>query len=184
MPTEKPSSLFTKIDAEPLGPPLIGALLRAPWEAVRRRMLERLHEHGFDDLDAAHLNIFLYPGPQGTRPSELAARLRISKQALNYLLGDLERSGYLERYADPHDARSKRIALTPRGVLAGQNMRVAVSEIEHDWKQRLGPKRFAQLHQLLAELSDSQPHDALPGNGSRGQERDEDSGLKDGEPGD
>ena len=155
MSAEKPSSLFTQVDAEPFGPPLIGALLRAPWEAVRRRMLERLHEQGFDDLDAAHLNVFLHPGPQGTRPSELAARLRISKQALNYLLGDLERSGYLERRSDPHDARSKRIALTPRGVLMGRTMRDAVSEIEHDWEQRLGPQRFAQLHQLLSELSET-----------------------------
>ena len=29
-------------------------------------MLERLHENGFDDLDAAHLNVFQYPGPQGS----------------------------------------------------------------------------------------------------------------------
>src|SRR3954453_12960906 len=79
------------------GPPLIGALLRVPWEAVQRRMLERLHEHGFDDLDAAHLNVFQYPGPQAARPSELAARLGITKQALNYLLGELERLEYLQR---------------------------------------------------------------------------------------
>ncbi len=118
-------------------------------------MLERLREHGFDDLDAAHLNVFLYPGPQGTRPSELAARLRISKQALNYLLGQLERLGYLEREADPRDTRSKRIALTPRGVLAGRTMRDAVTEIEHDWAQQLGPKRLAQLAQLLRELGES-----------------------------
>jgi DNA-binding MarR family transcriptional regulator len=50
------------------------------------------------------------------RPSELAARLRISKQALNYLLGELERLGYLERQQDPEDLRSKRIALTARGT--------------------------------------------------------------------
>ena len=50
-------------------------------------MLERLHEHGFDDLDPAHLIVLQYPGPQGMRPSDLAVQLRISKQALNYLLG-------------------------------------------------------------------------------------------------
>ena len=78
-------------------------------------MLERLHERGFADLDAAHLNVFQYPGPQGTRPSELAARLRISKQALNYLLGELERSATSSANADPDDLRSKRIALTRAG---------------------------------------------------------------------
>jgi DNA-binding MarR family transcriptional regulator len=145
------SSNFTK--SEPLGPPLIGALLRAPWETVQRRMLEHLHEHGFGDLDFAHLTVFQYPGPQGTRPSELAARLRISKQALNYLLGQLERLGYLERRPDPDDQRSKRIALTPRAVAAGYVIRQAVAEVEADWAQRLGPKRFAQLRAILLELN-------------------------------
>src|SRR5438552_8694245 len=118
MSTSNPSSPFTNSAAAtlPFGPPLIGALLRVPWEAVQRHMLERLHEHGFDDLDAAHLNVFQYPGPQGARPSELATRLRIIKQARHYLLGELERLKYLEREPDPDDRRAKRVALTPRGT--------------------------------------------------------------------
>ena len=134
-------------------PPLIGALLRMPWEAVQRRMLERLHERGFDDLDAAHLNVFKYPGPQGARPSELAARLRMSKQALNYLLGELERLDYLERRPDPDDLRSKRVALTRRGNCAVGVIREAVGELETAWAQQLGPERFAQLHSLLLDLN-------------------------------
>ena len=141
------------MDGEPFGPPLIGALLRMPWEAVQRHMLERLHERGFDDFDAAYLTVFQYPGPQGVRPSELAARLRISKQALNYLLGELERLDYLERQPDPDDLRSKRVALTPRGAAVISVIREAVGEIETTWAQQLGPKRFAQLRKLLLELN-------------------------------
>ena len=149
------SSAFTKRGAaeKPFGPPLIGALLRTPLEAVQRHMLERLHERGFADFDVAYLNVFQYPGPQGARPSELAARLRISKQALNYLLGELERLGYLERGADPDDLRSKRIALTPRGASAIDVIREAVGEVEAAWAQQLGPKRFGQLRGLLLELN-------------------------------
>jgi DNA-binding MarR family transcriptional regulator len=116
-------------------------------------MLERLHERGFDDLDSAHLTVFGYPGPQGVRPSELAARLRISKQALNYLLGQLERRGYLERRRDPDDQRSKRITVTARGTDAITVIREAVEEIEKTWAQQLGPNRFAQLRNLLLELN-------------------------------
>jgi len=155
MTMSKPSSHFTNsVGAEqPFGPPLIGALLRTPWEAVQRRMLERLHERGFADLDAAHLNVFQYPGPQGARPSELATRLRISKQALNYLLGELERLDYLERRPDPDDLRSKRVVLTRRGTSAVRVIREAVSEVEEAWAQQLGPKRFAQLRNLLLDLN-------------------------------
>src|SRR5215217_3623231 len=131
------SSPFTNAaSAEQLfGPPLIGALLRMPWEAVQRHMLQRLHERGFSDFDAAYLNVFQYPGPQGARPSELAARLRISKQALGYLLRQLEQLGYLERRADPHDQRGKRIVVTRRGKHAIHVIRDAVREIETTWTQ-------------------------------------------------
>src|SRR6266487_2963171 len=149
------SSHFTKtaMEGEPFGPPLIGALLRMPWDAVQRHMLERLHERGFDDFDAAYLTVFQYPGPQGARPSELAARLRISKQALNYLLGELERLDYLERRPDTDDLRSKRVALTRRGTSAVRVIREAVGEVENAWAQEIGPKRFSQLRGLLLELN-------------------------------
>ena len=148
------SSPFTNsVAGQSFGPPLIGALLRVPWEAVQGHMLERLHERGFDDLDAAHLNVFQYPGPQGARPTELATRLRISKQALNYLLGQLERLGYLERTPDPDDLRSKRVALTERGVSAVTVIREAVAEVESAWAQQLGPTRFSQLRGLLLDLN-------------------------------
>ena len=141
-------------NGEPFGPPLIGALLRTPWEAVQRRMLQRLHEHGFADLDAAHLNVFQYPGPQGARPSALAARLGITKQALNYLLGELERLEYLERQPDPDDLRSKRVALTRRGAAAIDVIREAVGEMETAWAHQLGPERFAHFRTILLELND------------------------------
>ena len=132
---------------------MIGALLRMPWGAVQEHMLDRLHERGFADFDAAYLNVFQYPGPQGARPSELATRLRMSKQALNYLLGELERLGYLERRPDPEDMRSRRIALTSRGVAAVGVIREAVTEVEAVWAEQLGPERFAELRELLVELN-------------------------------
>ena len=149
------SSSFTTSpeEATPFGPPLIGALLRMPWEEVQGHMLERLHERGFADFDAAYLIVFQYPGPQGAKPSELAARLRMSKQALHYLLGRLERLGYLERRPDPDDLRSKRIVLTPRGTSAISVIREAVGEMETTWADQLGSKRFTELRGLLLELN-------------------------------
>jgi len=155
MPNLNSSSRFTSpaVEAEPFGPPLIGALLRMPWEAVQERMLERLHQQGCADFDASYLIVFQYPGPQGLRPSELAARLRMSKQALNHLLGQLEQRGYLRRDADPDDGRSKRIIVTSRGATAITIIREAVTEMEESWAQQLGPKRFNELRLLLRDLN-------------------------------
>jgi DNA-binding MarR family transcriptional regulator len=148
------------------GPPLIGALLRMPWESVLERLLAGLRERGFTDLGASHLSVLQWPGPDDLRPSELAAQSRMSKQALNYLLGQLERLGYLERRDDPRDQRFKRIALTQRGQQAALAMRDIVREVEAQWEQQLGPERFAELRLLLTDLNGHVAADRAQANGN------------------
>ena len=133
---------------------MIGALMRRPWDDVASRMLRALHEHGFTDIDAPHLALLLWPGPDGLRPSELAARARMTKQATNYLLGGLERGGYLERRPDPDDRRARRIALTDRGWALIPVIRGVVAETEREWATALGSDRFARLRELLVELNE------------------------------
>src|SRR5262245_64702126 len=146
-------SFTNQAAADTVGPAKIGALLRLPWEAVTHRILRALHEQGFDDIDAPQLGVILWPGPEGMRPSELAARMRVTKEALNYLLGDLERLGYLERHPDPDDRRARRLALTDRGRALVPIIRGAVSDAERDWAATLGEARFEQHRELLVELN-------------------------------
>jgi DNA-binding MarR family transcriptional regulator len=124
-----------------------------PWEAVHERMLAGLHRRGYEDLIAPHLTVLQYPGPENVRPSDLAARTRMTKQALNYLLGQMEQLGYLKRDEDEADQRFKRVRLTGRGREASAAMREIVLEIEAEWTQKLGRQRFAELRDLLARLS-------------------------------
>ena len=133
-------------------PPLIGALLRIPWEVVHRRLLAELHASGFTDLTAAHLTVMLYPAFEGQRPSDIAAQRGMSRQAINYILGQVEELGYVERRGDPDDQRSKRIVLTPRGRNAGNVMRETVVAVEREWSDMMGAERFADLKRLLADL--------------------------------
>src|SRR5262245_19693927 len=154
MPETNSSSRFTELRTDAPGPPMIGALMRLPWEAVLQRLLHALHENGFDDIEGPQLGVLLWPGPEGMRPSDLAARMRVSKQALNYLLRDLERRGYLERRPDPDDRRSRRIGLTERGRALIPVIRGAVDETEREWAAALGDDRFGQLRELLVELND------------------------------
>jgi len=139
----------------------MGALLRIPWQAIRERMLAGLHERGFTDLTAAHLNVMQYPGPHNVRPSDVAARTGMTKQALNYLLGQMEAGGYLQRREDAGDQRSKRIHLTTRGHRAVKAIREIVTDVESQWERQLGPMRFAELRELLIDLNAlvTPPHD-------------------------
>jgi DNA-binding MarR family transcriptional regulator len=137
----------------PVGPPLIGALMRMPLDMIIARMLDGLHAAGFTDLVPAHLAVLRYPGPDDRRPSDLAAETRMTKQAMNYLLGQMEQMGYVTREDDPDDHRSRRVRLTARGHAAGQSIRRTVSQIEAELERELGPEQFTQLRRLLVELN-------------------------------
>jgi DNA-binding MarR family transcriptional regulator len=129
--------------------------MRMPIDVVYRRMLGGLHEAGFTDVVAAHLAVLRYPGPDGRRPSELAEDVGMSKQAMNYLLGQLEQLGYLTRSDDPGDGRSKRVHLTERGLAAARTMRATVAAIEGELREQLGAEEFGELRRLLSRLNET-----------------------------
>jgi DNA-binding MarR family transcriptional regulator len=137
----------------PLGPPLIGALLRMPADAVVARILHDLHRAGFTDLVPAHFAVMRYPGPENRRPSELAAEAGMTKQAMNYLLGQMQQLDYLTRDDDPDDQRFKRVHLTERGHAAARAIRESVTDIETEFEQELGAAQFKQLRELLTRLN-------------------------------
>jgi DNA-binding MarR family transcriptional regulator len=136
-------------------PPLLGALVRRPAEAVHLRILREAYEAGFTDLVPAHLAVLRYPGPDGRRPSDLAAEVGATKQAMNYLLGQLEQLGYVERRDDPDDQRSKHVHLTERGQALRSAIRRTVTKIERELEDELGTTSYAQLRKLLVRLNDT-----------------------------
>jgi len=133
-------------------PPLIGALLRQPAQAIFHRLIAGLNAAGFDELRLPHMAVFQYPGPDGFRPSELAERTSMSKQAMNQLLQSLEKMGYLYR-ADARDgSRARVVYSTPRGDAVWAKMLEILVQIEGEWRRELGEERFSQLKELLAEV--------------------------------
>ena len=75
--------------------------MRMGLDVARGRILDALADAGMADLTLPHLGLFQYPPVDGCRPSDVAKRLNISKQALNHILGQLEHMGYLERVTAP-----------------------------------------------------------------------------------
>ncbi|HZV93312.1 MAG TPA: MarR family transcriptional regulator [Caldimonas sp.] len=134
-----------------MGKPLIGALLRFPREVVVERMLEAVNAGGHD-LSAAELNMLMYPGPDGKRPSALARECGMSRQSVNYLLAGLEARDYLRR-ADGESGVARVVHLSPRGRSVGLLMRKTVVQIEREWTKVLGTERFEALRDTLVDLS-------------------------------
>jgi DNA-binding MarR family transcriptional regulator len=142
--------------------PYVGAMLRVVWQWVRDQLYAGVVGAGFDDLNAAHVGLWRYPGLDGLRPSQLAERSGITKQSVNDLLGHLERQGYLDRVPDPADGRARVIRLTSRGRQLEQRIYGEAGAAERRIAETLGPRRFAQLKsslELLAEQLAGSPRD-------------------------
>ncbi|MFC5994415.1 MarR family winged helix-turn-helix transcriptional regulator [Pseudonocardia hispaniensis] len=132
--------------------PMIGARLRAATEAVHAAGHARLIAAGFDELRPAHFALLKFPGPHGVRPTELAGRVGLRKQALNPLLNDLEAWGYLRRSDDDRDGRGRVLWLTERGFALVRVLRETLEEIESGVRDRFGDVATERFMAVLDEL--------------------------------
>ena len=148
MPKQRKSRILKTSDI------LIGALLRVPSQAIHRRIIKELNAAGFDELRLPHIAVLQYPGPDGIRPSVLAERAGISKQAINQLLKSLEGFGYLDRSDVKGEGRTRVVRLTRRGHDAYHRIYDILLKIESEWAAELGSKKFAKLKELLAIVWD------------------------------
>jgi DNA-binding MarR family transcriptional regulator len=133
-------------------PPLLTALLRLGWHRVREHMAADVRSGEFADLQDAHLLVFQYPGPDGMRPSDLARQIRMSRQATNYLIVQLEGLGYLERRAGPDDDR-RRVFATARGHRLLAAIRKSVDRFEARCERQAGSERFRNFVAVLTMIA-------------------------------
>jgi DNA-binding MarR family transcriptional regulator len=132
--------------------PQIGALLRMAWEQVQDEVYEKLEALGFLDLRPAHRPVMRYPPIDGLRPSQLAARTNLSKQAANDLLRDLEKMGYLRLDPDPTDGRARIIRLTERGWRFQHISAQLSRSVGERWAKAIGQDRFDAFADTLRTI--------------------------------
>jgi DNA-binding MarR family transcriptional regulator len=133
--------------------PYIGALLRMTNLVSRERSLRMLAERGFTDVNQALLSGFFWPPPDGVRPIDLAEQANMTKQAMNYLIGELEKLGYMERRSDAAGGR-RLVYLTRRGWQVFEAIWTAQKQLQKEWAAMLGKKRFDEFMNTLRQLSE------------------------------
>jgi DNA-binding MarR family transcriptional regulator len=127
-------------------------LIRRLHHAIRAHIVEEVHAHGYADITTAHIYVFQTPGPDGVRPTELAQRTLMTKQAMNHLLAELEARGYLERVEVHGDGRARILRLTAKGRRLTKVIQRSSANIERRWSQALGSARMRDLKTALEEL--------------------------------
>jgi DNA-binding MarR family transcriptional regulator len=133
-------------------PLTVGSMLRSAWTELIDEVFEQLLAAGFDDLRPVHRPILRDVLTSNLRPSELAARLGLSKQAANDLVREFETKGYITLESDPDDGRAKRIVATQRGRQAGETAQAASTAVGRRWAELVGEERYAVFEEVLSEI--------------------------------
>ena len=119
---------------------------------------------GLDGIRPAQAVALVPLAAGGLHASDLADRLRVSRQAVAQAVVALERHDYVLRGPHPSDARARIIELTPRGRHALRVMRSTALDVEKGWRNALGEHRFGELRETLLALLSAETREA-PGLG-------------------
>lgn len=103
-------------------------------------------------LRASHLSVFPHLDLEGTRQTELARRMGVSKQAVHQLVGELEGFGVLRRAPDPSDGRALLVRFTPAGARSLLDGMAVLAELDAELAERIGARRAKALHDALTAL--------------------------------
>jgi DNA-binding MarR family transcriptional regulator len=141
-------------------------LIRRLHLAIRAELTDELRARGYDDITPAHIYVFQTPGPDGVRPTDLAERTLMTKQAMNHLLDGLEHRGYLERVTGTEDGRARVVRLTSKGRKLTRLIQETSTGIERRWETELGARQTAEMRSALEHL-EAAPRSA--GTGTHGR---------------
>ena len=128
---------------------LVTKLIQA-YEWFDDALIEWMRAHGSTELTRSSSMIFSYLDPQGSRPSDLARHIGISRQAVHKTLAEMAEIGLVELVPDPDDHRAKIVMLTSRGREWVDLARRVLSDLEHELEARIGSELMAGLQGALA----------------------------------
>jgi DNA-binding MarR family transcriptional regulator len=115
--------------------------------------MAKIASAGFTGVTPAFASFLLLLDASGARPTALAEKAGITKQAISQLVRELEARGYVEQAPDSTDTRAKIVRLTDRGVA----LQEACAGIKHELQSvavaKLGESRVSRLQQDLVDLA-------------------------------
>ena len=112
---------------------------------VNEEAIRRVQARTGREVRTSHTSLLPHIDLQGTRLTELARRMGVTKQAVGQLVDELVEMGMLERIQDPEDGRGKLICFTEAGrqeILAGLH---TLQALEAELSVAIGPVAWQQF---------------------------------------
>ena len=103
-------------------------------------------------LRQSHFRLLAQVPPAGISVTDLAATLRMTKQAAGQFVTQLEGTGHLATGTDPGDRRVRLVVRTPLGDRTSKAVTARIRRVERAWARRVGAERYAQFRAVLEDL--------------------------------
>jgi DNA-binding MarR family transcriptional regulator len=131
----------------------LGILLALGYQEFVRELRQAHADAGFDVTGRSDGYVFRALADRPMTVSDLAGRLRISKQGAGQIIDDMERRGYVERRPDPSDGRSRLVYLSERGTAALATARRFHQRYERRLVREHGAAAVATLRAVLESMA-------------------------------
>ncbi len=135
--------------------PSLTAQLTAAERALESEIERGLRAAGYDDLRAAHAQVFVVVDPDGSHLTMLAGRAGMTKQAMAELVRHLQHRGYLQIEPDPRDRRAKIIRPTALGERAQDHCLLLADQVERRLIELFGVDGVRDLRMRLRQIAAS-----------------------------
>ena len=133
----------------------LGQVLMKTARLINEQAMARVRERTAQNMRVAHTTLFPHIDLDGTRLTEIAQRMGLSKQAVGQLVTELESMEVLERVPDPTDGRAKLVRFARRdGRMVLFDGLALLDEFERELVEELGGECIDTLHEHLGALLD------------------------------
>lgn len=110
-----------------------------------------LKQKGWPTITRAQSLVFVNIGEGVTRPSDIASRVGVTRQAIHQTINELVEMGFLKLEPDPRDRRAKVVIFTETGAKIGGDAVDALQQIEQSLSSRIGGERVLALREALTQ---------------------------------
>ena len=144
-------------DKDPIPVNLAQLLMRA-FYWVDEGLQNGLKREGWPSITRAQSMVFVNIGEGVTRPSEIAAKLGVTRQAVHQTINELVAMGHIALVPDETDRRAKKVIFTEQGMSLGLAAINTLQEVEKTLAERLGDESVKVMRAAL-ELDWGQPRE-------------------------